>query len=374
MVQEAAPAEAPPPLGPVFGLFQQALPGIELEGAQTPIDTAITIRRDDLTRVMEAARRDDRLAFDYLRCVSGVDWIEDLEVVYHLWSFRHNHGVALKVRFPAEDAHVPTVSHIWLTANWLERETHEMYGIVFDGHPDLRPLLTEEGLGYYPLLKSHPLADIEDWQEDYLQAIEEAKAQLAEATGVAPVLDEKAMKVKMAQEKAQVMKKARDEARAKGLSPEDEKAAVQAAIKQFEEEFAARMAGGGAAAAPAAPVDPRAAKIQLAQAKAAVIKKARDEARAKGMSAEDERAYVAEALKAFSEQQAAAPAPAAAPAAAPTAPQTPAEARAAKIQLAQAKAAVITKAREEARAKGMSAEDERAYVAEALKSFSEQQG
>ena len=81
------------------------------------------------------------------------------------------------------DAHVPTVSHIWQTANWHERETREMYGIVFDGHPDLRPLLTEEGLGYYPLLKSHPLADIEDWQEDYLQAIEEAKTQMAAATG-----------------------------------------------------------------------------------------------------------------------------------------------------------------------------------------------
>jgi NADH-quinone oxidoreductase subunit C len=374
MAEEAAVAEAPPPTGPVFGLFQQALPGVSLEGAQTPIDTAITVRRDDFASVMDAARNDERLAFDYLRCLSGVDWIEDLEVVYHLWSFKHSHGVALKVRFPAGDAHVPTVSHIWQTANWHERETQEMYGIVFDGHPDPRPLLTEEGLGYYPLLKSHPLADIEDWQEDYLQAIEDAKAQLAEATGVAPVLDEKALKIKMAQEKAQVMKKARDEARAQGLSPEDEKAAVQAAIKQFEEEFTARMAGGGAAAPAAAPVDPRAAKIQLAQAKAGVIKKARDEARAKGMSAEDERAYVAEALKTFSEQQAAAPAPVAAPAAAPAAPQTPADARAAKIQLAQAKAAVITKAREEARAKGMSPEDERAFVAEALKNFSEQQG
>ena len=92
------------------------------------------------------------------------------------------------------------------------------------------------------------------------------------------------------------------------------------------------------------------------------------------MSPEDERAYVAEALKAFSEQQPA-PAPAtAAPAASAPAAQTPAEARAAKIQLAQAKAGVITKAREEARAKGMSPEDERAFVAEALKKFSEQQG
>jgi NADH-quinone oxidoreductase subunit C len=369
MVHEAAPVAPPPPTGPVFGLFQQALPGIQLEGAQTPIDTSIAIRRDDFTQVMETARHDERLAFDYLRCLSGVDWIDELEVVYHLWSFRNNHGVALKVRFPAKDAHVPTVSHIWHTANWHERETLEMYGITFDGHPDLRPLLTEEGLGYYPLLKSQPLADIEDWQEDYIQAIEDAKMQMAAATGVAPVLDEKALKVKMAQEKAAVMKKARDEARAKGLSPEDEKAAVQAATRKFEEEFMAAQAG--APAAPAPPADPRAAKIQQAQAKAAVITKARAEARSKGMSPEDERHFVAEALKSFSEQQAA-PATAAAPAA--PAAQSPADARAAKIKLAQAKAAVITKAREEARAKGMSPEEERHFVAEALKSFSEQQG
>ena len=56
---------------------------------------------------------------------------------------------------------------------------------MFDGHPDLRPLLTEEGLGYYIMRKSHPLADIEEWQEDYLKAIEEAKTQMAAATGVA---------------------------------------------------------------------------------------------------------------------------------------------------------------------------------------------
>jgi NADH-quinone oxidoreductase subunit C len=302
MTQEAATAEAPPPTGPVFGLFQQALPGVMLEGAQTPIDTSIIVRRDDFARVVDAARNDPRLAFDYLRCLSGVDWIDDLEVVYHLWSFKHAHGVALKVRFPAGDAHVPTVSHIWTTANWHERETREMYGIIFDGHPDLRPLLLEEGLGYYPLLKSHPLADIEDWQEDYLQAIEDAKTQMAEATGVAPVLDEKALKIQMAQAKAAIMKKTRDEARANGLSPEDEKAAVRAAIDKYEAEMAAAPSAG-AAAAPAAPVDPRAAKIQLAQAKAGVITKAREEARAKGMSPEDERAFVAEALKSFSEKQ-----------------------------------------------------------------------
>ena len=167
---------------------------------------------------METLFRDERLQFDYLRCQSGVDYLGELESVYHLYSFAKKHSLAVKVRFPSADAHVPTVSHLWAAANWHERETHEMFGIVFDGHPDLRPLLLEEGLGYYPLLKSHPLADIEEWQEDILQAVDDAKKEAYVAAGAAPVIDEKAMKIQIAQQKAAVITKTRNEARAKGLS------------------------------------------------------------------------------------------------------------------------------------------------------------
>jgi NADH-quinone oxidoreductase subunit C len=366
-----APEAAPIEPGPVARRLQAALPGVEFEIGQSPKDEVITVRRDDFARVMEATKNDERLAFDYLRCLSGVDYLTELETVYHLYSFQHGHSVAIKVRFPPDDAHVPTVSHIWQTANWHEREARELFGIDFDGHPDLRPLLTEEGLGYYIMRKSHPLADIEEWQEDYLQTIEQAKAQMAAATGVAAPVDEKALKIQLAQQKAVVIKKVRDEARAKGLSPEDEKVAVQEAIKKFDEEHAAQAAAAPAAA-PAKPVDERAAKIQLAQQKAALITKTRNEARAKGVSAEEERQIVAEALKRFTGEHEAAPAAAPAPAPAAPAAAAPMD-RAAKIQLAQKKAALITKTREEARAKGLSPEEERQVVAEALKKFSEEQ-
>ena len=299
MTQEAPVQEAPSP-GPVTRLVQEVLPDVQLEFTETPIDETITVRRDDFRRVMETLKTDGRLLFDYLRCLSGVDYLTELETVYHLYSFTHRHRIAVKVRCPYGDPHVPTVSHIWPAANWHERETHEMFGIVFDGHADLRPLLTEEGLGYYPLLKSHPLADIEEWQEDYLATMEQAKAQMAAAGGEAPPVDEKARKIEMAQKKAAIIKKTRDEARAKGVSPEDEKKAVTEALAAFEAAQASEPAA--AAAAPAAPVDARAAKIQAAQAKAAIIKKTRDEARAKGLSAEDERAAVAEALKKYAEE------------------------------------------------------------------------
>jgi hypothetical protein len=173
-----------------------------------------------------------------------------------------------------------------------------MFGIVFQGHPDLRPLLLEEGLGYHPLLKAHPLAEIEESQEDFLR--EEAPVAAATAAGAPPApVDERAAKIALAQKKAEVMKKAREEARAKGLSPEDEKVFVQEALKAVEAEAAPPPAA--AAEAPPAPVDERAARIALAQKKAEVMKKAREEARAKGLSPEDEKAFVQEALKALEE-------------------------------------------------------------------------
>ncbi|MBI1885579.1 MAG: NADH-quinone oxidoreductase subunit C, partial [Chloroflexi bacterium] len=264
-----APVAEPPP-GSIADTFREVLPAVEFQAAQTAWDVALTVRREDLHRVMETAKSDERLAFDFLRSVSGVDHMDQMEVVYHLYSFKHGHSVAIKVPCPFDDARVPSVSHLWQTANWHERETAELFGIVFDGHPDPRPLLTEEGLGYYILRKSHPLAEIEEWQEDYLEAIEEARRQMAAAAGQEPVVDERAAKIALAQAKAEVIKKARAEARAQGLAGEEEKAAVQAALKAFEEEQVAKAAPP--AAAPAAPVDERAAKIALAQKKAEVIK------------------------------------------------------------------------------------------------------
>ena len=303
MTQESAPdtpvAELPP--GSVYDLFREALPGVQMTAEQTGLDVAVTVRREDLLQVMQAAKQDQRLAFDFLRSLSGVDYLDELEVVYHLYSYRHDHSAAIKARCPPDDAHMPTVSHLWQTANWHEREAAEMFGFVFDGHPDLRPLLTEEGLGYYILRKTHPLAEIEEWQEDYLKAAEEAVVQAAAEAGVP--MDERARKIEMAQKKAVVIKKAREDARAKGLSGDEEKAAVQAALKAFEDEMAAPVAAAPAAEAPPRPADDRAAKIALAQKKAAVIKKTREEARARGVSPEEERLAVAEALKALAAEE-----------------------------------------------------------------------
>ena len=84
------------------------------------------------------------------------------EVVYHLYSLEHKRYVRLKVRVDEQDPVVPTVTGIWPGANWHERETFDMFGIRFAGHPDLRRLYMPEEFEYYPLRKDFPLMGIPD--------------------------------------------------------------------------------------------------------------------------------------------------------------------------------------------------------------------
>jgi NADH-quinone oxidoreductase subunit C len=100
---------------------------------------------------------------DYLRSLHGVDQQPDgFDVVYLLHSYQHNHGVEIKTRVPLGDPRVASVTPIWKGANWHERETRDLYGVVFDGHPDLRPLLMPEDLiDVHPHRKDYPLAEIE---------------------------------------------------------------------------------------------------------------------------------------------------------------------------------------------------------------------
>jgi len=88
-------------------------------------------------------------------------------VVYHLYSYTHKHNVTIKARLPQDDPRVPSVTSIWSGANWHEREAAEMFGIFFEGHPNLVPLLLPEDMtDHHPLRKDSPLAEIEEWQAE----------------------------------------------------------------------------------------------------------------------------------------------------------------------------------------------------------------
>lgn len=96
----------------------------------------------------------DQLGFDMLSCISGVDMLDHLETVYHLRSLTRKQLLQIKVRLDHEKPEVDSVVSVWPTANWLERETYDMYGIKFSGHPDLRRMLLDDDFEGYPLLKS----------------------------------------------------------------------------------------------------------------------------------------------------------------------------------------------------------------------------
>ena len=96
----------------------------------------------------------DQLGFDLLACISGVDMLDHLETVYHIRSIERGQLIQLKVRLDSQKPVVDSVVSVWPTANWLERETYDLFGIHFAGHPDLRRMLLDDDFEGYPLLKT----------------------------------------------------------------------------------------------------------------------------------------------------------------------------------------------------------------------------
>jgi NADH-quinone oxidoreductase subunit C len=158
-------------------------------------DATVIVAREHLLEVMTFLRDDPRCRMDVLMDVAGVDYLDfepalrhtvtpldvgdstqlpRFEVVYHLLSMPHRHRIRVKVALPEDDLHVQSLCDLWISANWGEREAWDMYGVKFDGHPDLKrvlmyeefvghPLRKDYGLrGYQPLVPMPNLADYTD--------------------------------------------------------------------------------------------------------------------------------------------------------------------------------------------------------------------
>ena len=131
--------------------------------------SAPTEFRDEVTLVVNDAERIDEvcafakksLGFDYLVDISSVDNYGDdprWTVVYHLYGYGHRCHLRLKTSFSEEKSELPTVTSVWKTADWHEREIYDMMGLRFRGHSDLRRILMWDGYPYFPLRKDFPLA------------------------------------------------------------------------------------------------------------------------------------------------------------------------------------------------------------------------
>jgi NADH-quinone oxidoreductase subunit C len=143
----------------VLARLLAALPGAVRETHARHGDATASVDPAEIVRVLTFLRDTDGLDFEMLVDLTCVDWLGQeprFEVVYHLYSVKRNHRVRVKVGVPETPAAVDSVAAVYPSANWMEREVFDLYGVRFPGHPDLRRILLYEGFDGHPLRKDYP--------------------------------------------------------------------------------------------------------------------------------------------------------------------------------------------------------------------------
>ncbi|MFH2011463.1 MAG: NADH-quinone oxidoreductase subunit C [Pseudomonadota bacterium] len=123
-------------------------------------EATFVVRKEDILPIARFVHSDKDLSYDFLSDLCCVDYLEReprFEIVYHLYSIKKNKRVRIKAPIPSNQQVISSVNSVWKTADWLERECYDMYGIGFEGHPDLRRILLTDDWEGYPLRKDYPL-------------------------------------------------------------------------------------------------------------------------------------------------------------------------------------------------------------------------
>jgi len=134
-----------------------------MRGDQPGDQVCVRIEPENLLDVMRFLHDDERMKFEQLNDLAGIDYLDfpgatdRYAVVYTLLSVTHNHRFWIKCFANDPEPKMPSVVSIWLGADWMEREVYDLLGIVFEGHPDLRRILTWDGFEAHPLRKDYPL-------------------------------------------------------------------------------------------------------------------------------------------------------------------------------------------------------------------------
>ena len=129
--------------------------------------------REQIIPLITYLKEHKTLQFGFLTDITAVHYPDTVDrefcVVYHLHSLTNNVRLRIKVYLTADDVHIPTLIPLFAGANWMERETFDLFGIIFDGHPDLRRILNMEEMDYHPMRKEYPLED--ETREDKIDAL-----------------------------------------------------------------------------------------------------------------------------------------------------------------------------------------------------------
>lgn len=140
-------------LNKIQELLQSKFGGAILETAK---EGWVKIVRESLLAIVQFLKTEPELGFDFLHCITGVDLGGGtLQCVYTLTSTTQKHWLSLKVEVKADDPHIPTLCHLWPTANWHEREAFDLFGLSFTGHPNLKRILCHEDWVGHPLRKDY---------------------------------------------------------------------------------------------------------------------------------------------------------------------------------------------------------------------------
>ncbi|MBN1396898.1 MAG: NADH-quinone oxidoreductase subunit C [Bacteroidetes bacterium] len=147
----------------VINKLKASHPDVILDANEFRGELTVTVPKERIVEVCRFVKEDGELAFDLLADLCGIDMNTSenrFGVIYNLYSLKNKHRIRLKTYTQEEQPKVPTVTGVWSTANWHERETYDMFGIIFEGHPDLRRMYMPEEFEYHPLRKEFPLMGI----------------------------------------------------------------------------------------------------------------------------------------------------------------------------------------------------------------------
>ena len=149
--------------GTALAALVSATFGQDVEVGTEVDEVSVRVPPERVAKVCERMKVEPELSFDYLRCLSVVDYVDRLEVNYHLFSYGRRHKLVVKADVEPDDPQLPSVSGVWRAADWFEREGHDLFGVRFGGHPDPAPLLLYEGFEGRPGLRSYPFHDYDEW-------------------------------------------------------------------------------------------------------------------------------------------------------------------------------------------------------------------
>ena len=148
--------------GKLTALLKQKFPNDVLDFHSHRSDETVVIERDSLGKVCRFLRDDSRCAFEIMIDLTAVDGLEinmnpRFEMVYHFKSLTHACRIRIKVPLGEDDCRIASISSIWKSADWYERECYDMFGIIFEAHPDLKRILMYEEFEGHPLRKDYPI-------------------------------------------------------------------------------------------------------------------------------------------------------------------------------------------------------------------------